>query len=69
LEQSYGLCYILVQENKGFPNDELYSLTNQMRRAAVTIPSNIAEGVSRQSNKEYIQFLYIARITSFDSRN
>ena len=43
-----------------FPRDEIYGLTNQMRRAAVSIPSNIAEGAARRSNKEYIQFLYIA---------
>lgn len=43
-----------------FPKSELYGLTNQMRRAAVSIPSNIAEGSSRKSRKEFIQFLYIA---------
>ena len=52
---------LLYKKTKDFPKDEIYSLTNQMRRAAVSIPSNIAEGASRQSNKEYIQFLYIAR--------
>ncbi len=44
-----------------FPKYELFNgLANQMRRAAVSIPSNIAEGAARRSNKEYIQFLYIA---------
>lgn len=43
-----------------FPKDELYSLTAQIKRAAVSIPSNIAEGAARASNKEYIHFLYIA---------
>lgn len=43
-----------------FPKDERYGLTSQMRRAAVSIPSNISEGAARQSNKEFIQFLYIA---------
>lgn len=38
----------------------MYGLTNQIRRAAISIPSNIAEGAARQSNKEYIQFLYIS---------
>ena len=43
-----------------FPKDERYGLTSQMRRAAVSMPSNISEGAARQSNKEFIQFLYIA---------
>jgi len=43
------------------PKDELYGLVNQMRRAVVSIPSNIAEGNSRQSKNEYIHFLSIAR--------
>ena len=42
-----------------FPNKELYGLTSQMRRAAVSLPSNIAEGFKRYHNKEYKQFLYI----------
>jgi four helix bundle protein len=43
-----------------FPKEELYGLTNQMRRAAVSVPSNIAEGAGRNSNKEFVQFLYFA---------
>ena len=49
--------YILT---KNFPKEELYGLTSQMRRSAVSIPSNIAEGFRRYHNKEYKQFLYIA---------
>ena len=45
---------------RGMPKDEQFGLINQMRRAAVSIPSNIAEGFARQSFKEYIQFLHIA---------
>ena len=45
---------------KSFPREELYGLTSQMRRAAVSIPSNIAEGFNRVHNKEYKQFLNIA---------
>ena len=49
--------YILT---KKFPKEELCGLTSQMRRSAVSIPSNIAEGFRRYHNKEYKQFLYIA---------
>ena len=49
--------YILT---KKFPKEELYGLTSQMRRSAVSIPTNIAEGFRRYHNKEYKQFLYIA---------
>jgi len=45
---------------KSFPSDELYGLTSQMRRAAVSIPSNIAEGFRRKGAKEFKQFLTIA---------
>lgn len=42
------------------PVEERFGLTSQLRRAAVSVPSNIAEGATRQHNKEFIQFLYIA---------
>lgn len=45
---------------KSFPDDERYGLIAQMRRAAVSIPSNIAEGFNRIHNREYRQFLYVA---------
>jgi four helix bundle protein len=44
-----------------FPAKETYGLTSQMRRSAVSIPSNIAEGAARRTRKEYLQFLLIAR--------
>lgn len=45
---------------QSFPGSELFGLSSQMRRAAVSIPSNIAEGAARHHNREFIQFLYIA---------
>lgn len=52
------LVYLLT---KSFPQDEIYGLTNQIRRSAGSVPSNIAEGVGRQSNKETNHFLYISK--------
>ncbi|TPG63766.1 four helix bundle protein [Hymenobacter nivis] len=49
-----------------FPKDELFGLTNQLRRAAVSVPSNIAEGCGRQHTKDTIQFLFIARGSLFE---
>jgi four helix bundle protein len=46
---------------QGFPTHELYGLTSQMRRAAVSIPSNIAEGHTRESSKEYLHHLSVAQ--------
>jgi four helix bundle protein len=44
-----------------FPKSELYGLTSQIRRCAISVPSNIAEGIGRNHNKDTIQFLYISR--------
>jgi four helix bundle protein len=45
---------------KSFPKEELYGLSTQLRKSAVSVPSNIAEGFARSSNKEYKQFLFFA---------
>jgi len=50
----------VYQATRGWPPDELYGLTNQVRRAAVSIPSNIAEGQGRSNNKEFLRFVCIA---------
>ncbi len=58
--QSIDLVTTLYKSTKGFPKDEKFGLTTQVRRSAISIPSNIAEGASRQGNKEYVHFLYVA---------
>ncbi|MGK7958700.1 MAG: four helix bundle protein [Crocosphaera sp.] len=50
-------CYKLTEN---FPKSELYGLTSQIRRASVSVPSNIAEGYGRKTQNEYIHFLHIA---------
>ena len=50
----------IYQLTASFPSEEKYGITSQLRRAAVSIPCNIAEGVSKNSTKDYIRFLYIS---------
>jgi four helix bundle protein len=59
-EQSHQLTLKIYQLTKCFPKEELYSLTNQIRRSCSSIPTNIAEGRGRGSNKEFAHFLQIA---------
>jgi len=55
------LVLVIYEVTKKFPKEELYGLVSQLRRAVVSIPANIAEGASRQHEKDYVHFLYIAR--------
>ncbi len=61
----YKLSKDLVKEiyllTSNFPKDEIYGLTNQLRRASISVPSNIAEGLSRGTNKDINRFIVIAR--------
>ena len=59
-QKSMDLARNVYSLVKGFPKDELYGLTNQMRRCVVSIPSNIAEGYGRDTNNEKIHFLFIS---------
>jgi four helix bundle protein len=60
-QKAMDLAVLCYQLTKKFPKEELYGLVSQIRRAATSIPANIAEGWGRGSTKEYIQFLRIAR--------
>jgi four helix bundle protein len=59
-QKSYQLSLIIYRFTRKFPKSEMYALSSQIQRAAVSIPSNIAEGYCRYSKKEYIQFLQIS---------
>jgi four helix bundle protein len=59
-KKSIDLVTYVYKITKDFPKEELYGLTTQMRRSAISIPSNIAEGAARKNIKEFIQFLYVA---------
>ncbi|OGP51797.1 MAG: four helix bundle protein [Deltaproteobacteria bacterium RBG_13_43_22] len=59
-KKSYQLCLEVYRITREFPKIETYGLISQMRRAALSIPSNIAEGYGRKTLLEYLRFLYIA---------
>ncbi|BCR05182.1 hypothetical protein DESUT3_22510 [Desulfuromonas versatilis] len=60
-QDSRALVKEVYEATGDFPREEIYGLTGQMRRAAVSIPSKIAEGAGRNGVREFIQFLSIAR--------
>ncbi|WP_243293027.1 four helix bundle protein [Bacillus sp. FJAT-47783] len=60
-QRSHELVLKIYEITKAFPKDEQFGLTSQIRRAAVSVPSNIVEGKGRGSDKEYKRFLLIAR--------
>jgi four helix bundle protein len=59
-QKAYQLCLEVYRITKAFPKEEVYGLTSQIRRAAVSVPSNIAEGYGRKTRGEYVQALYVA---------
>ena len=68
-KESHSLVLMLYKATKNFPKDEMFGLTSQMRRAAVSITSNIAEGFGRQTYKEKVQFYYMAQGSLTELKN
>ena len=60
-QEAMELVKEIYRVTRDFPKEEIYGLVSQMRRAAVSIPSNIGEGAARGGDREFIQFLIIAR--------
>jgi four helix bundle protein len=60
-QKAMDLVELVYGATRGWPKDEIYGLTNQIRRAVVSVPSNIAEGQGRNSPKEFMHHLSIAR--------
>lgn len=59
-KKSIDLVEHVYKETQNFPKEEIYGLTSQIRRSAVSVPSNIAEGSARRSNNDFIRFINIA---------
>ncbi len=67
--EGHGLVLMIYKVTKSFPKDEIFGLTSQMRRCAVSITSCIAEGFSRQSYKEKVQFYAMAQGSATELQN
>jgi four helix bundle protein len=59
-QKAMDLVEVVYRSTSGFPKEEIYGLTSQVRRAAVSVPSNIAEGQGRTSTRDFLNFLSIA---------
>lgn len=68
-QQAYSLTLSVYEITKTFPKEELFVIVTQLRRAAISITSNIAEGFSRNSDKEKMQFFYTALGSLTEVRN
>lgn len=67
-QKAESLVLVIYEITKNFPKAEIYGLTSQVRRAVVSIACNVAEGASRQHQKDYLHFLFIARASLAEVR-
>lgn len=67
-QKAKGLALDIYRCTRRFPKDEIYGLTSQLRRAAISVPSNIAEGKGRHTRKDFVHFLYQARGSLLESK-
>ena len=65
-QKSMEIVTVIYRETRNFPKEEVYGLTSQIRRCAVSIPSNIAEGFGRKSQQDFIRFLKISMGSLFE---
>ena len=65
-QKSMNMVRNIYSATYTFPKEEMYGLTSQIRRTAVSVPSNIAEGYGRNTTKDFINFLYFARGSLFE---
>lgn len=65
-QKAISVCTQIYELSKDFPKEEKYGLSNQMKRSAISISSNIAEGYGRNSTKDYRRFLLLARGSLFE---
>ncbi|MDP2650030.1 MAG: four helix bundle protein [bacterium] len=68
-QEAHVLVLLVYQETKHFPKEEVFALSSQLRRAVVSVTSNIAEGFGRQSAKEKVQFYYCAQGSLTEVKN
>ncbi len=59
-QRSHELTLAVYKHTRSFPNDERFGITSQVRRASYSVPANISEGSGRDSNKDYLRFLFIS---------